>query len=235
VVWAIRGGRGSSSIFAEGIDQFRNFVKAPKLFIGFSDITAIHLYINTVLGWPSLHWGYLKEGREKIIFDEIAALLKGEIKELHYKLTPVNASAKQVKIIDDTYIIGGNASLIQRSIGTDTMPDTKDKILFMEDVEEAPTRINELFTHFDRAGLFKKPKAIILGDFISDLDETDKEGYRILEEMFAKQMDQRSIPVFHSGEFGHILTNKPLFLNTPTKIIQQVSGVPTLINATNNW
>ena len=231
----MRGGRGSSSLFSEGADRFTVLAQTPKLFIGFSDITAIHLYVSAALGWPSLHWGFYKEGREMVFLDEITSILKGDVKELHYKLTPINTCAEQVQLVDKTSIVGGNASLIQRSIGTDTMLDTKDKILFMEDVEEAPTRINELFTHFDRAGLFKELKAIILGDFISELGEDDQEKFSLVEEMFAKQMDERSIPVFHSNEFGHILTNKPLFLNTPTKITQQVSGMPMLINATNNW
>ena len=230
----MRGGRGSSSLFAEGLDKFTSLAQTPKLFMGFSDITAIHLYVNTVLGCPSLHWGY-NQNQKDSFFEEIIPILKGVVRDLHYKLKPVNACAKKVQSIDNTSIVGGNASLVQRSIGTDTMLDTTDKILFMEDIEEAPTRINELFTHFDRAGLFKKPKAIILGDFISDLDDADKEGYQILEEMFAEQMDDRSIPLFQSNDFGHGPINRPLFLGTPTKIINQVSGTSTLINATNNW
>lgn len=228
----MRGGRGSSSLFAERIDQFTELAKTPKLFIGFSDITAIHLYVGTMLGWPSLHWGY---NQKDSFFEEIIPILKGDVRELHYKLKPVNACAENIQLIDNTIVVGGNASLIQRSIGTDTMPDTADKILFMEDIEEAPTRINEMFIHFDRAGLLKGPKAIILGDFISDLDETDREGYQIVEEMFAKQMDDRSIPLFQSNDFGHGPVNRPLFFNTPTKILRQTSGVATLINATNNW
>ncbi|MDP3371717.1 MAG: LD-carboxypeptidase [Candidatus Paracaedibacteraceae bacterium] len=236
VVWALRGGRGASSLFSEGTEPFNEAHSGtPKLFIGFSDATAIHLYLNVVLNWPSLHGVVLAYNKDvnPIVNKETSLsgyrdILTGKVRELSYILDPINDLARTIENIDSTSVIGGNASLIQRSIGTSTCPQTIDKIFFIEDTGEAPTKLYEIITHFRRAGLLNAPKAIMLGSF-----SITREEYVNFLTLFLEQIDN-NIPVYEANYFGHGDSNFPLFFNTPAGIKLESKRV-TLKVSTNNW
>ena len=240
VVWALRGGRDGTSLFAEEMDWFLNFTtEMPKLYIGFSDFTAVHLYVNNVLNWPSLHWCVLAYNQDANSAVNGAAqlrgcipILKGEERELMYALTPVNGAAQTARLIDNTVVIGGNASLIQRNIGTECCPNTNDKIFFLEDIGEPASKLKEIFRQFKRVGLLKSPKAIFLGNFRIDSKEQDM--YLEFKTWLSSQM-MGLIPIYESNDFGHGSINRPLFLNTSSEISVSSDGVATLKNSTNNW
>ncbi len=215
VIWALQGGRGSSLLlpFLKDLPE----PISPKLIVGFSDITALHLWAAT-RNWPSLHGivlTYNKEtwakGNKDSSIDDVIAILKGDIQELEYELNPLNQAARKDLIITAP-IVGGNLSLIQRSIGTETHLQTAGKILFLEDKDEAPTRLYESLNHLERAGLFESPKAIILGHFT--IEDPDIDKYKIVQHVFAEKMDKLNIPVIHSINFGHGDKNYPLPFHT---------------------
>lgn len=222
-IWSMRGGRGSSEIFADPLfldpeifKTFRNL--PPKLFIGFSDFTAIHL-LAAKLSWPSLHGVVLNFNKEMegvvnagTSLDLYFKILRGEVRELKYDLIPSNEFAKDALL--DSSIIGGNLSLLQRSVGTLLYPNTKGNILFIEDTGEVGSKLHEVLVHIERAGLFDNPVAVIWGNFQSD----DVTGIADAKSLFLQRMQKRNIPVFSSDDFGHGINNWPLPFGTPAKI-----------------
>ena len=221
IIWALRGGRGSSFV----LPYLKNLTPSqPKLIVGYSDATALHLWAAK-REWPSLHGvvlGYNKDAKDAVNKDtsleDVMDILTGKTREVHYKLTPLNKTAKLQETDICSSVVGGNLSLIQRSIGTDTSLDARDKILFLEDVGEVATKAYEMFNHLDRAGIFEKIKCLFLGNFTSDFQNDDKdnlEKYNLLTEEIKELMDLRNIPVIASDNFGHGLYNHPLPFNTP--------------------
>jgi muramoyltetrapeptide carboxypeptidase len=215
VIWALQGGRGSSLLLSFLKDLPR--LISPKLIVGFSDITALYLWAAT-RNWPSLHGivlAYNKEmgleANKESSMDALIPVLKGDIQELEYKLEPLNNTSKQDLVINGS-IVGGNLSLIQRSIGTETNLQTAGKIIFLEDKDDTPTRLYESLNHLERAGLFQSPKAIIWGNFT--LVDQNIEKFKIVQHIFADKMDRLNIPVVHSLNFGHGPKNYPLPFNT---------------------
>lgn len=224
VIWALRGGRGSSRIlpYLENIalgNHPSSVRTSTPLIVGFSDITALHLWA-TVRGLPSLHAPVLAYNKESAhIVNEDASLqdvfdiLTGKVTELEYTCTPLNQAAQQEDLVMNTSIVGGNISLIQRSIGTDTELEAKGKILFLEETGEPATKFAEVLYQLDRSHVFDSPAAVFWGNLAYDNKEHEK--YQYLKNEFATLFNERGIPFFQSDNFGHGKKNSPLPFNTP--------------------
>lgn len=217
-IWVLRGGRGASEIFMDptAFNGFRDV--PPKLLIGFSDATVFHLWANSI-GWPSLHGvvlSFCQENEHTVnaatSLDIYFKILRGEIAELTYELVPENEFAKAP--IKDSSIVGGNLSLIQRSIGTSTALNTDGRILFIEDIGEEGSRLHETLVQLERASILERARAVIWGNFKSD----DAAGIAEAKKQFLTRMEKRSLPVFSADYFGHGPLNMPLPLNTPACI-----------------
>lgn len=231
VIWVLRGGRGASEIFMDPtvFNEFKGI--PPKLLIGFSDATVFHLWAASI-GWPSLHGvvlSFCQENEHTVnastSLDIYFKILRGEASELTYNLTPENEFAKAA-IIKDSSIVGGNLSLIQRSIGTPIAINPDGRILFIEDTGEEGSRLHETLVHSERALIFEKVRAVIWGNFKS----SDIDGIAEAKNQFLRRMEKRSLPVFSADYFGHGPLNMPLPFNTLARI--EADG--KLIVQTNN-
>jgi muramoyltetrapeptide carboxypeptidase len=219
VIWALRGGRGASEIFMDptAFNEFRGI--PPKLLIGFSDATVFHLWANSI-GWPTLHGvvlSFCQENEHTVnaatSLDIYFKILRGEVAELTYDLVPENEFAKAATIKDSS-IVGGNLSLIQRSIGTSTVLNTDGRILFIEDIGEEGSRLHETLVQIERASILERARAVIWGNFKSD----DAAGIAEAKKQFLQRMEKRSLPVFSADYFGHGPLNMPLPFNTHARI-----------------
>lgn len=226
VLWAVRGGRGTSATLPY-LDSLKPETDLKhKRIIGFNDITALHLWsFNQKIS--SIHGVNLTTNSEcgttvngKTSASSVMGILSGEIKKLEYDLTPVNSTA-QTKTSIVSKIVGGNLSLIQRSIGTPTSLRPENCILFLEDVGEEPSRFLEIITQFERSKLFMGVQAIILGDFSAGQQPEIMRSFLRLFSEWGSRMDKMEIPVFRSSRFGHGEFNDPLPLNMPTTLTTQ--------------
>ena len=124
-----RGGYGSLRLIPELAKV--SPPSTPKLFIGMSDITALHLFLQQTWQWPVVH-GALAPN--KLSLDSIAAvksLLFGETDHIEFRGEALNLAAKKNVTIEST-LTGGNLSLVQTSIGTIWQLDGREKIIFIE-------------------------------------------------------------------------------------------------------
>lgn len=209
-IWAIRGGYGSAKIipFLEKISSPRQ----NKLLLGFSDITALHLFLEKKWSFTSIHSAVINQVILNFNFlKELEPILFGKVRELVYdQLIPLNEAAKQKNIIK-AKISGGNLSLVQTSLATSWQIEGKGRIIFLEDVGEEGYRIDRMLNHLLQAGIFAEAKAIIFGEFTPPKNiEPDLCGKAI--ENFAAQLN---IPVLSLPIIGHnIKHNSPLPLGT---------------------
>lgn len=220
-VWCIKGGYGAAHILPMLREE-----KPPrksKLLIGFSDITALHLFLNQTWQWPTLHapmLGQIINGKIKLsALRTLHKMLSGTSRHITHTLTPLNTTAAKLRRPLKGSVIGGNLSLVQCSIGTFWQARTKEKFLFLEDVDEDTRRLHRMLTHLDQARLLTSVKALLLGDFSR---VTKKAGYPPLDDMlrhFAAHFSaSASVPVFRLRHVGHESMNRPLPLNTPATI-----------------
>jgi muramoyltetrapeptide carboxypeptidase len=213
-IWCLRGGYGSARLLSFLKDM--PMPSIPKLLIGSSDITALHLFLNQKWGWPSLHAAPLKalvmnEISEESISGLKALLLGAQTRKKHDHLIPLNSAAFQKRSVNAP-IIGGNLTLIESSLGTFWQADTFGKIIFLEDVDERGYRIDRSLVHLSQAGLFEHAKAIIFGDFIGG---KEKDGTSLIEPVLQRFANAIPIPVLKMEGIGHGFVDSPLPLGIP--------------------
>lgn len=235
-IWSLKGGYSACSLFNN--EDFLSYKGPPKLLAGYSDFTVFHLWAFK-RNWPSLHCIsayfnkeiYNKSCNALESVHELVPLFKGEKRTLVYNdFIPLNEKAKIAQRINVKEIRGGNLSLIQRNIGTELELNTTKRealILFFEDIQEPPYKIEEFFYHLTRTGRIFTPavKGVIFGDFTSETP-IDNTLERISHTLLA------NFPCYKTSLFGHGSVNKPLFLGTPSLILNKEGDI-SLHNNTN--
>lgn len=163
----LRGGYGSTRIL-DKVDF--DIIKAnPKIFVGYSDVTALHIAINQISGLVTFHGPMASSdiagGLDDFTRNEFLRAIM-EPKPMEYIQNPQDIKIQTlVKGRACGIIIGGNLSLISATMGTWYEIDTGEKILFLEEIAEEPYRIDRMLTQLALAGKFDDASGIVLGDW----------------------------------------------------------------------
>jgi len=216
-IWCLRGGYGSTRLIPPLMK-----LSPPalcKVIIGFSDITALHLFLNQQWNWPSLHAPVLFQVIENLVdeasLSALKSILLGQVSEVTYApLVPLNDAARRPGTIHGT-IIGGNLSLLTTSLGTSWQLDGDKRIILIEELSERGYRIDRMLTHLSQTGSLDKAQAILLGDF-SGGDEPN--GGNFVNHALMSFASCYTIPVLQYKMFGHGKRNLSLPLHTPSTL-----------------
>jgi muramoyltetrapeptide carboxypeptidase len=207
-VWCIRGGYGSLRLLPELAKLKRP--KKPKLFLGYSDITTLHMFLNGYWKWPTIHSPMVgRFGRgdnTKIELKEMKNILFGPGHSFHHALTPMNAAAKKSKIIRSA-IVGGNIATLQGSMGTPWILKSDGRIILFEDLGEKPHRMDRMLMQMEQAGYFKRARAIIFGDVLFHHAPDER---LIWNDVLPRFAASQKIPVFKGLKSGHGKVNRPI-------------------------
>lgn len=212
ILWTLRGGYGSSRLI-EGLSKIKK-PKKEKIFIGFSDITALHLFLSQQWNWNTIHaygiTGLLNPELDPDNFIRLADILTQRVSHTQIDhLHPLNDLAKKTPITGE--LTGGNSTLIQTSIGTTWQLEAKERIVFLEDVNEKAYKVDRVLNHFRQTHLLHKAKAIVFGDFYDKDTDTN-----VALERFA---NETSIPMYKTNQFGHGKLNHPLIYRSRAQIL----------------
>ncbi len=208
LIWCVRGGYGATRLLPE-LTRLP-IPKQKKTLIGFSDITALHLFLSQKWGWPTIHGASLRQmaksdlGEQSIQLTE--ALIFDKKPVIDYALTPFNAAAQKPVSIKAN-LSGGNVKLIEASLATDWQIDDQAKILILEEVNEYDYRVDRSLMHFIQSGVFTSVQAIILGDFTHETTAHEAKIEAVLNRFAA----HTPIPVFRLPGIGHGKENFPWF------------------------
>lgn len=211
-VWCLRGGAGSKRLIPLLAKAGRPSFE--KVFIGLSDITALHTFLHQVWGWTPIHGFTLsqlvKEDANPIIIQEMQDILFGHQKQVIFNnLMPLNQQAFNLQNLMAP-MVGGNLAVLQYSLGTKWQIQTNGKILLLEDVNEKPYRVAEYLEHFRQAGALEDLKSLLFADFTYDLSEQDQSA--LLQEVFKKFASEVQFPVFRMTGVGHGLISRPFMI-----------------------
>ncbi|MDG2168606.1 MAG: LD-carboxypeptidase [Opitutales bacterium] len=210
-ILCVRGGYGSTRLL-ELIDW--ESIEQSKVFMGFSDITALscalwkHCKMPSFSG-PVLMSDLVENRPDEVSWGHAMPLLTGEKKNGALIAEPFNLSYPLSIVGGESYgrLMGGNLSLICSLMGTRFFPDFSRSILFLEDVGEGPYRIDRYLTQLMNAGVLESVAGIVLGDFrYSDAQrKNDKQqGLQTMEEVFEERLGGLGVPVLMNVPFGHI-------------------------------
>ncbi|MFY7965202.1 MAG: S66 peptidase family protein [Chitinophagaceae bacterium] len=201
-----RGGYGLSRII-DSIN-FAKFKKSPKWIIGYSDITLLHSHINRQLKIATIHSpmaaAFNDDGYKNEFVISLQKSLKGN--KANYKCLPHQFNKLGVA---NGELIGGNLCMIAHSIGSKSQYNTKNKILFLEDIGEYIYNIDRMFIQLKRAGMLDNLAGLIIGSF-TDLKDTTisfgKDVYSIIREHTA----ECGYPICYDFPVGHQTENVAL-------------------------
>jgi muramoyltetrapeptide carboxypeptidase len=213
IIWAMRGGYGTARLLAS-LEQLPK-PDSCKTFVGFCDVTALHLFISQKWpNWNTIHAPLLIHLNEKHKnnFGVLLDILEGKIDSYDIDdVYPLNDKAlAEVNIVGK--LTGGNLTIVESSLGTIWEIQTAGKILFLEDVHEYPEYIYRMLYHLKEAGKLSCAKALVFGHFH---EAGDQERLRMFINGFAQTLD---IPVYVTDKFGHGDNNVPLIYNAEAKI-----------------
>lgn len=220
-IWCLRGGYGSIRLLP-GLNKLKK-PKHKKLFIGISDVSSIHLFLNQNWKWPTLHGPLIDRLGLNLLtpsnISEVQAVLTGAVKSILFDgLVPLTEEAKKIKSLNGL-IVGGNLTVVTSSLGTKNQINGDNKILFFEELSERGYRIDRCLQQMKQAGVFKKVKAVVLGDFTKCEEPNGADLSTLTLTNFFKEL---RIPAFNGIQTGHALLQRPLFFNTKAQISKSV-------------
>ena len=202
-IWCIRGGYGGHRILP--LLDVETIKQTPKWFGGYSDVTALHTFLNQTCGMETYHCtmpstepnpdeytlGWLK----KALFGDLSGALPNPQGQPVSTLVPGKVTAP---------LCGGNLSLLAASLGTPWEIDTKGKILFLEDIGEKTYRVDSMLTQLRNAGKFHDCAGIILGAW-TDCPPEYPEKTLLLPEIFQQLIVPAGKPAITDVACGHCL------------------------------
>lgn len=218
-IWCLRGGYGSMRLIPHLLKM--RPPKRPKLFIGFSDITSLHLFFSQNWKWPVIHGRTISQMDRNLSDTPDRKLLTDIIygKKSNYtfkNLIPLNGPALEKEVIEAS-ITGGNLRIVQSSLGTDWELKAKRKILFLEDVSERGYSIDRMLEQMLQAKLIDKGlAAVVFGDFTEGKERDGGDLTIKALERFAEKVPYpvlRGLPAGHHHEH-----NFPVPFNTKAEL-----------------
>ena len=200
-IFCVRGGYGSLRLLRH-LD-YEAARKHPKLLIGYSDITALQWALWTRAGWPSLsslvvtEWGRADDDST----DHFRRWVEGDMPDFTAfdgsALAPLSSGQAE------GVVLGGNLAVLTRLLGTPYFPDVDGALLYLEEVQEAPYRVDRMLAHLDLAGVLDDLAGVVLGRFTTP-DDVNQPSLT-LDDVFADYFADRTYPVAAGLQYGHCL------------------------------
>jgi len=233
-IFCIRGGYGATKILP--YLDYEMIKKYPKVFAGYSDVTALHIAFNQICEFVTYHTPmpsteFIKPEMDEytwISFKESVTLTE----EANYLLTnpPNHEMTTLVSGTATGPIIGGNLTLVTASLGTPYEIDTKGKILFLEDIDEYERSIDRMLTQLKLAGKLDDAAGLVLGAWTNCGPQNPKrqEQSLRLQTIFEEILVPLNKPILQDVVCGHCLPTMSLPLgrtvtiNTDTKSIKVI-------------
>ncbi len=216
-ILCVRGGYGTARLLP--LLDFPTIARNPKIFIGYSDITSLHCAFLGKANLVSFHGPMLNS--EFIRKDLPEFTLQSFSRTLMRASAPGGIcqgyKTKTVSILRRGTaagrLIGGNLSLLCTTLGTPYQPSFKDKILFLEDLDEPPYRFDRMLTHLLNAGRLQQVVGVAVGLNKNCKDpkaRTATEYRQTLEDVLKERLLPLRVPVVAGLPFGHVRHNATL-------------------------
>ncbi len=210
-VWAATGGSGGISLLPH-ID-YKLIRKHPKIFVGYSDVTCLHLAIHRQARLITFHGPVGISTFSDYSTTHLKSILMQPEKRYVMSMADENrekaAIESQFRIrtirhgIATGRLMGGNLSLVAALSGTPYAAELKRHILFLEDIGEAPYRIDRMMTQLDLSQGLRTAAALMLGIF-EKCEAPENESSLSLNETVDGHLEPLRVPAVAGYSLGHI-------------------------------
>jgi muramoyltetrapeptide carboxypeptidase len=189
---------------------FRN---NPKAFVGYSDITALHVWMERQANLRTFHGPTVDDLVPSVRDATMASLLAALTtpcpttklgRDLARGVVPGHATGR---------LVGGNLSMVQKTIGTSYQIDLKQAILFVEETRDPMSVVDEHLVHLRDAGLLEQVNGIVFGQLSLDRSEEDE-----FEDFLLDLISDLDVPVLMDFPAGHENPNLTIPLGTQVEL-----------------
>jgi muramoyltetrapeptide carboxypeptidase len=223
-IFAVRGGWGCARVLP--FLDYAAICAQPKLLVGFSDITALHLALAAKTRCPSIHgpnaansWGALSwDSFHRLAFEGATPTYR-------------NPPGREDRLAQRTDrirtfhpgkargpLLGGNLTVLTALMGTPYLPDFTGAILFLEDVGEAEYRVDRMFTQLALGGVLGKVAGVVFGQCTRCTGgEANYSGFT-LSEVLDQHLAPLGVPAFQGAQIGHIANQFSIPMGIPAEI-----------------
>ena len=230
---AARGGYGANRILPYiDYDLIR---RNPKIFVGYSDITALQLAIFKMTGLVTISGPMVatefggKFGRQAeehfwrcLTSTQPLGLLKNPGRKKPRTLRTGNSVGQ---------LLGGNLSMITSLLGTSYMPPVSESVLVLEEVDEPPYKVDRMLHHLKLAGVFSQCSAVALGDFTTCRPSSRKTPSLTIPQILNAVFSDGSIPIVTGLHYGHVKGSLTLPFGIPVRLDASKGGLEFLESA----
>ncbi|MDM1047786.1 S66 peptidase family protein [Sphingobacterium hotanense] len=208
-ILCIRGGAGASRLLSK-ID-YQLIANNPKVLLGYSDITALIMAFQAKVGLVTFHgpvgtsnWSNFvaKTFNDQFIDNKLVTFSnpdkKGDnIVQYKDRITTINPGVVEGKLL------GGNLTLISGLCGSPYLPDFKDSILFLEEINETPEKVDRMFCQLMNAGILSQIKGFVFGK-CTGCSPSAGYGSLNLDQILRDFIKPLNIPAYTGAVIGHI-------------------------------
>lgn len=205
-IFAIRGGWGGARILP--LLDWATIRANPKLLVGYSDTSALHLAFAVRAGFPTIHGPNAASRWEKASWESLwhlafagaAPVLGGAETEVETGRPGRTITAGKAR----GRLLGGNLTILSTLLGTPWVPEFDGAILFVEDVNEAIYRVDRMLQQLRLAGILDKLAGVVFGQCTRcNPDDPESVGFT-LDNVIDHHLQPLGIPAFTGGNIGHV-------------------------------
>lgn len=207
IALAVRGGYGAVHVLpALDYDALRRrLAGAPTVLVGHSDFTALQMALwqragLTTFGGPMLAYDFGAPAPSEFTMTHFWRTITSPTVTVSWSAGPDDAPTAEVT--EEGRLWGGNLAMLCSLLGTPYFPDITGGILFVEDINEHPFRVERMLFQLHLAGVLGRQRALVLGDF-SGYRLTDYDNGYDLDAMLAHLRALIGIPIVTGLPFGH--------------------------------
>ena len=228
-IFCMKGGWGCARILDKlNYEAIKN---NPKVIMGFSDITSLLIAINAKTGMATYHgpvgnsgWNdfTIKYVKEVLVDKKIVSYAYPEEEtDKFYTINP----GKAIGIL-----VGGNLTVLASMIGSEYLPDWKNKILFLEETGEEPYRIDRMLTQLKLAGVLKNISGFVFGKCVKCEAEEPEKAFT-LQQVLEQHIKPLGIPAFYGAMIGHIVNKYTVPIGINAEIDASTGSIKLLESA----
>jgi muramoyltetrapeptide carboxypeptidase len=210
-LFAMYGGWGSARLLP--YLDWKTIRQNPKLLIGSSDITALHLAFAARAGFATIHgpnsayswqdiswssfWTLAFEGRTPLFRNPAASPADPAAQE-RWRTTTIRPGTASGRLI------GGNLSVLAALVGTPWLPEFEGAVLFLEDTGEAEYRIDRMMTQLALAGLLRKVAGVVFGQCTRCTSNVPGYSGFTVPQVLEQHLAPLGVPAFRGANIGHV-------------------------------
>ena len=222
-ILTLRGGWGCNRLL--DLLDYKLIANHPKILMGYSDITSLLLALNAKTGLVTFHgpvgistWNrYSTNFVKKLLFNAEVFSMENpketgdNLTQVQDRVLTINSGKAEGKLL------GGNLAVLASMVGSEYLPDFKNSILFLEDVDEEIYRVDRMLTQLRLAGILGQISGFVFGRCT---DCGPGKGYAslTLEEVLDDHIKPLGVPAWYGSMIGHIENKFTIPLGIETKI-----------------